>query len=323
MKEHLFPLPDKINHKFYDSLMLSILAYVFFNGHVRKASFVKELVNKWWSRQNASNLWKKWTFIPKSEEENPYIKINHNDYICIRSHKSWSKIDVTIDCETLSKIKSSSDLKHFIMWLEAWRPRFSYKVADKVNSANFIEKYLRTFKSITLAGLANKFNIAGKHSMCQIMKVVMEKFGWTKTARFTVHNQKLARLANVYSTGMKYRLNKRSYIFKNAKNLIRTPGLSVSDKRGNAVSENEKHYEGVKLYDKVRSFGKKWFKSKSLNVNLEWFTNDDYINNYDDLYSFEDCVVKNVEKLKDISLCSPEEKVFRENCPELFKSIAW
>lgn len=122
---------------------------------------------------------------------------------------------------------------------------------------------------------------------------------------------------------MKYRVNKRSNILKNAKNLIRTPGLSVSDKRGNAVSENEKQNEGVKLYDKVRSFGKSWFKAKSLNRNLGWFTNDDYINHYSDLYNLEDPDIKNTEKTKDISLCDYREVIFRQNCPELFTSIAW
>ena len=323
MNNFIISLPDQINHKYHDSLMLSILAYALFNGHVRKNEFITKLVSMWWGRKNASNLWKKGTFVPKSEEENPYLSIVHSDFISIRSHRIWSKIHVTINEDIMSRINSKSDLSHLIMWLEAGRPRFTLKITDKVNSANFLEKYLRTFKSITLAGLAHKFNISGKQSMCQIMKVVMEKFGGTKTARYTVHNEKLARLANVYTTGMKYRANKRSHILKNVTSLTRTPGLSVSDKRGNAVSENQKQDEGVKLYDKVRSFGKPWFKAKALNVNLEWFTEEDYSNHYHDLYNLEDADVKNKEKIKDISLCDFQERAFRENSPELFTSIAW
>jgi len=45
MNNFIISLPDQINHKYHDSLMLSILAYALFNGHVRKNEFITKLVS--------------------------------------------------------------------------------------------------------------------------------------------------------------------------------------------------------------------------------------------------------------------------------------
>ena len=326
MNKFTLPLPDKIESYMLDSLILSIYVYVLFAGQCRRDEFIEKMIcDMKWNKKNAMNLWKKGSYISKKDIlSHPYISISHKDFISIRSHRTFSKIMVSVPESEFLKIQSSIDMKHFLIWLEAGRPRFMDKINKSIDqrreSVGFREYYLRSFKSITLNGLAKKFGISSKYSMCRTMKSVMEKFGGYKTSRFTVYNGKLARLSNIYSNGMNYRANKRSRILKNNNLNNDTPVLSVCDRK-NVVKPIKS--EGVKLYADVVIPVKKWFKDKAVFTNLAWMNANDYKTSYEDLYNFDDPETREDTRMRPIESLTEKEKTLIKNCPELFVSYAF
>lgn len=280
MKEYRFPLPDHIEKNMWSTITFVLYVYMFFGGHARRDAFIERMVTVGWSKRNATRLWDDGSRIYKDHIWlHPYISFTHTDYVSIKSHHQWSKINVIINDEDLSKISTVSDMKRFIIWLEAARPKVTETINKDTNTKEFKELFCRTYKSISLNGLAKKFHISWKQAMSVIMKQAMEQFGWDKTSRYVVHQWHMARISNIYNTWKIYRANKRSRLFNKQDNS--TPVIFRSEDGKSSEGHHVKW--GCKTYSNVLLNTNVW-KRNSIDAKMPWLPSEQYEICYNNMF---------------------------------------
>ena len=294
MKEYRFPLPDHIEKNMWPTITFVLYVYMFFGGHARRDAFIEKMLEIGMTSKNARNLWNNGTRVSKEHMHlHPYISFTHTDYVSIKSHHQWSKVNVTISDEDLSKIKTVTDMKRFIIWLEAGKPRVTEKINKDINSKEFKELFCRSYHSISLNGLAKKFHISWKTAMCVIMKQAMEQFGWEKTNRFVTHSGYIARISNIYNTWKVYRANKKSALFKKEPSdklmnqkadstPVYSPSKDGKSSKDDQANRGRKTYAGVSLWKSV------WKRNLNIDKKMPWLPWEDYMNFYKYMFSMHE-----------------------------------